>query len=279
MKRIAGVVVLAIVAAGAWALGAHSSSSSSPDTTPAASHQATSTQPKPTSTTAPAANDEGFKLLANGFQAEKATTEPIALMSASDQASLRHQLDLTLKVIEMYPTVKQAEAAGYRRAGPYSPGLGAHWVRANGASLNAAGVMTDDALMNPLALIYDGTAQDSPIAGLMYYSLSKNLPVGFAGPNDHWHYHKNICLKSDNGALDAPLGADRDVDPALCRQIGGSMLTQTNWMLHVWSAPAYSSPQGIFAHNNSALACSDGTYFELPQSQWLAHPLSTCRHQ
>ena len=37
----------------------------------------------------------------------------------------------------------------------------------------------------------------APIAGFMYYSMSTEAPEGFAGPNDHWHRHSNVCVKFD----------------------------------------------------------------------------------
>ena len=35
----------------------------------------------------------------------------------------------------------------------------------------------------------------------------------------------------------------------------------TTSLLHVWTAPAYSDPLGVFAHLNPGVTCSDGTYY------------------
>ena len=177
----------------------------------------------------------------------------------------------------MLPTVAAAEAAGYRRAGPYSPGLGAHYIRPTAAGLNSDGVMDDSDLLSPLAIIYAGTNPDSPIAGFMYYSMSKDEPQGFAGPNDHWHYHLNTCIKYNaDGSIDAPFGADTEAPADLCVQAGGQVLEQTQYMVHVWSVPGWESQQGLFGEVNPALTCPDGTYYQLPLDQWKDHPLNSC---
>ena len=62
--------------------------------------------------------------------------------------------------------------------------------------------MTDDDIRKPLAWIYDGTKPDSHIAGL-FYMTSNADPAGFAGSNDTWHVHHDICIKP------APNGDDR----------------------------------------------------------------------
>jgi hypothetical protein len=41
--------------------------------------------------------------------------------------------------------------------------------------------------------------------------------------------------------------------------------------------PGWESQQGLFGEVNPALACPDGTYYELPLEQWIDHPLDVCR--
>jgi hypothetical protein len=112
----------------------------------------------------------------------------------------------------------------------------------------------------------------------MYYAMTASEPEGFAGPNDHWHYHTNTCIKyAGNGEIDAPFGADTDVPADLCIRAGGMVLEQTQWMVHVWSVPGWESQQGLFGEVNPALTCADGTYHQLPLEQWIDHPLNVCR--
>jgi hypothetical protein len=184
----------------------------------------------------------------------------------------------TIEVARRLPTPKEAVAAGYRQTGPYMPGIGAHFIKLGGAAFNPDGVLDDADLQTPLAIIYDGVSPDSHVAGFMYYSMSKDAPPGFAGPNDHWHYHTSLCLKyGAGGAIDLPYGFDVKIPKKNCDAIGGSLLQQSQWMVHVWSVPGWESSQGLFGEVNPALACPDGTYYQLPMSKWLAHPDNVCR--
>ena len=205
---------------------------------------------------ATAVDDRGFALLANGEQHAHTFTQAI---SPADRAELARQLTLAREVAMQYPTVADAERAGLRRAGPFSPGLGAHYISYKGLG-NADGTMSDDDIRAPLAWIYDGTHPDSHIAGLFYMSSAEN-PAGFAGANDTWHVHHNICIKTGaNGVVDAPLGADHDATKEQCDAIGGNLLQQTQYLLHTWVVPGYESPEGVFSHLTSAVTCDDGSY-------------------
>jgi len=204
----------------------------------------------------PAADDRGFSKLANGEQHTHGFTQPV---SKADRVLLAHQMELARQTALRYPTVAAAEAAGLRRAGPFSPGLGAHYINYAGASGSADGAMSDDAIGKPIAWIYDGTHPDSHVAGLFYGTAVKD-PEGFAGPNDTWHVHRDVCIKASPTGVDAPLGADHDATKAQCDAVGGTLLKRTQYLLHVWVVPGYESPEGVYAHLSSAITCDDGTY-------------------
>jgi hypothetical protein len=224
--------------------------------------------------TAAPADDKGLSALSNGHHHVIGSEQPL---DAATRAQLTHQIAVTQDVAKLYPTVAAAQAAGYSRAGPYSPGLGSHYIRVTAQGLNVDGVMDDSDLLSPLAIIYAGTNPDSPIAGYMYYAMSKDEPQGFAGPNDHWHYHTNTCIKYNaDGTIDAPFGADTEAPADLCVQAGGKVMPVTQWMVHVWSVAGWESQQGLFGEVNPALTCPDGTYYQLPLEQWKNHPLSSC---
>jgi hypothetical protein len=209
---------------------------------------------------AAAVDDRGFSTLQNGEQHAHTFTQAI---SPADRVELARQLTLARQVALQYPTVKDAEAAGLHRAGPFSPGLGAHYISYGNALGNADGTMSDDDIRKPLAWIYDGTHPDSHIAGLFYMTNSAN-PAGFAGPNDTWHVHHDICIKTGaGGVVDAPLGADHDATQAQCDAVGGKLLKQTQYLLHAWVVPGYESPEGVFSHLSSGITCDDGTYNEI----------------
>jgi hypothetical protein len=110
------------------------------------------------------------------------------------------------------------------------------------------------------------------------YTPNKTVaPEGFAGDNDHWHYHENVCLVSaPGGAVDAPLGADATATKALCDKYHGYLIPYTGFMLHVWTVKGYSSPEGVFSNVNSKLKCPNGTYYVVPQDQ-IGHRDNICK--
>ena len=59
----------------------------------------------------------------NGHQHGSGTAE----LDDASQAALSVQLAPTAELIQKYPTLAAAEAAGYRRAGRFNPGLGVHY--------------------------------------------------------------------------------------------------------------------------------------------------------
>lgn len=225
------------------------------------------------------ADDLGLGMLQNGHHAEIAVHE----LDQETQAELDAQIAATRRVAGMYPTVADAMAAGYRRAGPFAPGLGVHFTRPTPQSFNPDGVMDAEDLANPMSIIYEGIEPDAKIAGFMYYSFAGEKPEGFAGPNDEWHYHTNVCITTNpDGGTDAPLGADRSVSQADCDRVGGTLIGNTGWMVHVWSVPGYGLSDelgGMFGEVQPKLTCPDGTYFMMAPRHWPDHPYSVCRSE
>jgi hypothetical protein len=220
------------------------------------------------------ADDKGLSLLSNGHHEEIGPEEPL---TTTERAELARQIDATIEVARRMPTPREAVAAGYQQTGPYMPGIGAHFIKIGGASLNADGVLDPEDLQTPLAVIYDGVEPDSRVAGFMYYSMSKEAPAGFAGPNDHWHFHTSLCLKYSATGIELPYGFDIEIEPKQCADIGGDLLEQSQWMVHVWSVPGWESGQGLFGEMNPALACPDGTYYQRPMKEWVEHPNNVCK--
>jgi hypothetical protein len=222
------------------------------------------------------ADDRGLSELNNGHHHEM-VVQPL---DAATEAELDDQLAITRQVAARYPTVADAEDAGYQRIGPYFPGIGAHYGKTGPLETNREGVFDRDTLSHPFAIIYDGTEPTSRVAGFMYLSLSDTEPEGFAGPNDVWHYHEQLCLKyQPNGEIDVPFGLDHEATEAQCRAAGARLLPISPWMVHVWSAPGWDDdPEvGTFGEVHTDLTCSDGTYFMLPIDDWVDHRLNVCR--
>ena len=222
-----------------------------------------------------AADDKGLSLLSNGHHHMIGTVEHA--LTPAERAALSAQISATIEVARKYPTVTEALAAGYQQVGPYMPGIGAHYIKLGGNALNPDGVMDAADLAEPLAVIYDGTDPTSVVAGFMYYSMSKKEPAGFAGANDVWHYHEDLCLKYTPTGIETPYGLDNSATKKECAAAGATLLKQSQWMVHVWSVPGWESRQGLFGEVNPALMCPDGTYYQYAKKGWLTHPKNACK--
>jgi hypothetical protein len=191
-----------------------------------------------------------------GHSHDAATAEQTVAPTAAERRVLAQQLTEAREVALRYPTVADAEAAGYHRAGPFSPGAGAHYVLMDGTGTNLDGNID---LQRPLSYLYDGTSQASEVVGVMYYTLAPDAPEGFAGSTDIWHKHSGACLvTNEDGSVESPLPVDQDTSRAMCADAGGEFLDTTGWMLHVWAVPGYDAPDGVFAHDNTLVRCADG---------------------
>ena len=103
--------------------------------------------------------------------------------------------------------------------------------------------------------------------GLVDSANGDTPPEGFAGPNDIWHKHSNICIVNTPTGIDTPLGADHDIDPAHCQAIRGTLIPQTGYLLHVWVVPGYESPEEVFSAPEFRLDPPDGTYYTIDRTQ------------
>jgi len=178
-------------------------------------------------------------------------------LDAASQRDLSSQLALAREATMQYPTVADFTAMGGQRIGFFAPGSGAHY----GFPMGATGMdrLTFDPA-KPLMLLYAGNDDTSPVVGAMYLTLVGDVaPEGFAGPNDEWHRHTGACMGDASAeALEFVLPIDQDVTQEQCAAAGGAFIDVTPWMVHVWTAPGWESPEGVFSHDNPLLVCRDG---------------------
>jgi hypothetical protein len=187
-------------------------------------------------TTAP---ESGTHAHGHGAGSEPA---PVAL-DATTRTKLAGQLRTARDVAARYPTVKEAEADGYRAVTSYLPLIGAHYIK----FLTVDGTFD---LEQPEMLLYDGTSPSSRIVGLSYYVRDEQAPSGFAGGNDHWHRHIGLCIDTDNPFV---LGDEQTTEEE-CRRRGGVKAEGADgWMVHAWVVPGWESTQGVFSAENPQL--------------------------
>jgi hypothetical protein len=176
---------------------------------------------------------------------------PDQALTPAQHDQLAVELVAARAVAEKYPTVADAQKAGFLLAGRFAPQLGAHYI-------DVSAVNSFDP-SHPGSFIYDGISPTSKLVGLMYLGGGVNAPEGFVGPNDHWHRHTNTCVVYGGGKINIPFAADSDVTKSMCDAQGGMFMRRTTWMVHAWVVPGYESPLGVFSHENPDLKCADGT--------------------
>jgi hypothetical protein len=142
-------------------------------------------------------------------------------------------------VAAKYPTVVDAQRAGYQMSVVYVPCIGAHYT-----NVPLAARFDPSA---PSELLYDGSQPTSRIVGLSYLVYNRaGAPDGFAGPNDHWHQHNfngGLCFNAF-----AQVVGSEDLSAAQCAAQGGKKVVLTDvWMLHDWVVPGFECSWGVFA--------------------------------
>jgi hypothetical protein len=166
-------------------------------------------------------------------------TEQIPIDQITSEA-LANQQARARAVALKYPTVADAEAAGYVMSTVYVPCIGAHYT-----NVGLVGPFNVD---KPSELLYDGTTPDAKIVGLSYLIWNPSgEPVGFAGPNDHWHQHNSnggLCFANSNNTV---IGGEQ-MSAAECTAVGGNKHELPGiWMVHDWVVPGWECSWGVFA--------------------------------
>ena len=202
-----------------------------------------------TTTAAPAASHDH-----SGEDGPDADRPSIVEFHGTERRELADQLVQVRTLAMQYPTVADAEAAGYELTTPYAPGTGAHYGK--DADTQPPGQPLD--LTKPQSFLYDGTDPGSRLVGVMYVQLGGDTaPDGFAGPLDTWEAFPGQCLEP--GTTDPVFPTKDSVTEAECDEAGGSFIDMTAWIQHVWVVPGWEAPGGVFAPSNGDIVCADGT--------------------
>jgi hypothetical protein len=170
-----------------------------------------------------------------------------------DQVALQDQLAQAGQVIQRFPTVAAADAAGYFQISPWVPGIAAHWINGD-----------FDGEFDPAApemLLFNGTEPTSELVGLSYATTGPEPPEGFVGPNDSWHAHPALCMVGN-----LVVGIDGTPEE-LCESVGGSINRGLAdlWMGHLWQIPGWENPWGLFAAENPRVSAATS-------EMWLNRP-------
>ncbi len=172
-----------------------------------------------------------------GEHGERGMVKQVPLSQAQRMSLQKEQVQARAVAVK-YPTVADAEKAGYRMSTVYVPCIGAHYTN--------VGLVAKFDPSAPSELLYDGSTPDARIVGLSYLVFHPGgAPEGFVGGNDHWHQHNHnggLCLKG------GVVVAGEASTPAQCEAAGGhKTLLEDIWMLHDWVVPGFECSWGVFS--------------------------------
>jgi hypothetical protein len=180
---------------------------------------------------------------------------PVQPIDAVTRDALAAQVAASNAFVAAHPTAADAEASGYRRITPYVPCIAAHYIK--------SGELTNPFDPNkPEIVLYDGTEPTSKIVGLSYlqFASKDQAPEGFAGPNDPWHVHEQLCL-GGGGVL-----GDESTTEEECAARGGRVAKLGNlWMNHMWNVPGWESRWGLFSSEHPDLGGTIGNLNATPE--------------
>ena len=160
-------------------------------------------------------------------------------LTHTQRSELEAQMTAARSVAEKYPTVKDAEAAGYFRSTPYVPCIGAHYT-------NFGLVGTFDPAA-PSELLYDGTTPD-------VQDRRAQLPrVQHPGGR-----RADSPVRTTTGTSTTPTadsasavrvwsGAKRSRARSAQRAAATRRCSQNIWMVHAWVVPGFECTWGTFS--------------------------------
>lgn len=162
-------------------------------------------------------------------------------LSAVDAPLFTAQWNTARQAVAAHDTEQKAAALGYVRATAPAGGIGTHWVL-----WSQIAKPFDPAV--PSMLLFDERRSPPVLVGYSYALQSPTRPEGFAGPNDHWHQHRGLCVDDGWVVREQTSGPDACDGTYIA---GGDF-----WMLHAWVVPGYDNRKGEFAPFNPKLCPS-----------------------
>lgn len=173
---------------------------------------------------------------------------PADTVTAADLPALKTQIEQVAAVAKKFPTTDAAKAAGYVRTTSDVPYMGEHWLNYDYVK---TGIFDPS---KPQGLLFS-KLDDGPekLVGVWFLlipginGIKRDVqPAGFASDLDLWHAHVGLCLVGLSGASE---GETKES----CQAKGGNFTADLRWMMHVWVAPGYDNPDGVFAYLNADL--------------------------
>lgn len=203
--------------------------------------------------------------------------------------SVAAKFDLAKEYALQYPTLGEAEAAGFRSTFGFIPGMGTHHGRGSitpemlaDPDFDRFDPVIPDSIIDdefdpaqPEFLQYNGNGADAVLVGMSYYVRTETglPPAGFIGDNDWWHHHPTLCMRPATAQAFAANTTD-----AGCANQGGINVHMGNYyMLHVWLVDDLEYEADVHAPMHPCIQ-SGGAIFDMEHpchDQWAGGAAAT----
>lgn len=185
------------------------------------------------------------------------------MLSWTDCKNVSLQFDLAIAYAMQWPTLGDAEAAGFHRFVNYVGGMGTHHAMLNDFDPTDPGFDPTDPSFpgtaldgnfdptKPEFLMYSGNSSDSELVGFAWYvkTDSTTPPEGFPGDNDWWHRHERLCFSNSQWRV-----IGEDLSDAACQSASGTNLhLQDWWMSHAWVVDPWVTEGDVFTNHHPCL--------------------------
>ena len=190
---------------------------------------------------------------------------------------LTYELKDAIEWSAQWPTLGDAEDAGYTMAVEYIEGMGTHHVMLNNFSMTSPdfnaeepdfpGTRIDDVFEHekPEFLMYGGEDRDSQLVGFAWRVPAPvdSPPEGFTGENDWWHRHESLCFRPSDFFM---RGAD--INDETCENRDGvNVNLEEYWMVHAWIVRPWLTYDDVFTNHHPCLH-EDGPEEDLEADCW-----------
>ena len=190
---------------------------------------------------------------------------------------LTYELKDAIEWSAQWPTLGDAEDAGYTMAVEYIEGMGTHHVMLNNFSMTSPdfnaeepdfpGTRIADVFEHekPEFLMYGGEDRDSQLVGFAWlvHAPVDSPPEGFTGENDWWHRHESLCFRPSDFFM---RGAD--INDETCENRDGvNVNLEEYWMVHAWIVRPWLTYDDVFTNHHPCLH-EDGPEEDLEADCW-----------
>jgi len=177
--------------------------------------------------------------------------------------ALTNELKAAILWSQEWPTLGDAEAAGYSMSVEYVEGMGTHHVMLNNFSMENPSFEAEDPLFpgtridsvfefdRPEFLMYGGEDKDAQLVGFAWFVHAPvdNPPEGFSGDNDWWHRHEIMCFRPSDFVF-----RGEGLSDEVCEERGGENINlEEYWMVHAWIVRPWLTFDDVFTNHHPCL--------------------------